>query len=556
MIAFPTYYLRWRPIGFRQVAFLRGIEFQRGERFKASGQEIARWSGMSLSTFRRRVTDPLLRGFVKPSGAIRPGISWIFGADGRPHQETAEWEVVMSMALTPHDQKSLRRWFQIRLDRGLPPVKALRQALELPVSDLLPLPETCPCPRWPGNLARCRMSSRRSWAIGCGTPSGRSPIRRMLLRCRSPGLRNHRVSLLRSQVDPYSGHRSGVDGHPAPQPQAGESGLGYEIEIGGGYEELAGLLGFSTWTIARWLRKGIRPALAIRRNVEESEAIRRPDNRVSRRFRVSDLEPLVEDGRVHQDVSQEAKGTLPKTPRAAVTRSQQPPRVRPRAIDTRSPADPCTNDTEALRAPRAGSTRTQQPPRAIDTHSFAAPRANDTEPPAPPRAPGTGSTGGGGVIRQSSQNKKKTSSVTSRDVAHADGVQEQTWDHETLLFRARVNPRARAAIADASGAAFVSWMLYAASARGKSISDPVGHAVNRLRTDPETGAGGVFDRLANLRPGGLIRLLADPGTARYISGDWAQAMDGADQSRLQALREMLSDVEEVEEDLLGEREKE
>jgi len=99
-------------------------------------------------------------------------------------------------------------------------------------------------------------------------------------------------------------------------------------------------------------------------------------------------------------------------------------------------------------------------------------------------------------------------------------------------------------------------MLYAASARGKSINDPVGHAVSRLRSEPHTGAGAVFDRLADLGPGGLIRLLGDPATARYSSRDWSQAMEGADQSRVRALWEMLGGVEDEEEDPFWEDEEE
>lgn len=575
VIAFPSYYLRWLPylgvdlawlpIGFRQVGYFRGMDFEPGEKFKASGREIARWSGMSLSTFRRRANDPLLRWFVKPTGAVRQGISWTLAADGRPHQETAEWEVVMSMPLTPHDQESLRGWFQGRLNQGLPPSKALQLALELPVSELLPLP---------GDLLPPEVA---------GEPRSVQDVVKEILADRVQDSKKALGDLANALAQQIAGPPILVSHYFVrnwiPLLGAGPAwmvtvlrsrkpvtaGSEFEIEIAAGYDELATLLGLSNnWTIARWLRKGSRPAMAIRRFVEETGAIRRPDNRVSRQFRVTDLEPLLQDGPVPHDLSRQADGTTPQAPRAPDTRNLEAPRVN----DTRRGEAPRADDTRIGLAPRAGATRRAEAAREDETRRRSSPRAHDTVGPEAPRAEDTvddqslrggdtGLRGGGGTSHLSEKDADTSSSSSdSSGVSYADRLEEQAWVLATLLVRARVNPRARVAVNGASGAAFVSWMLYAASARGKSINDPVGHAVSRLRSEPHTGAGAVFDRLADLGPGGLIRLLGDPATARYSSRDWAQAMEGADQGRVRALWEMLGGVEDEEEDPFWEDEEE
>ncbi|MEW6567681.1 MAG: DnaA N-terminal domain-containing protein [Chloroflexota bacterium] len=567
VVAFPSYYLRWLPylgvelawlpIGFRQVGYLRGMEFEPGEKFKASGREIARWSGMSLRTFRRRVNDPLLRWFVKPTGSVRQGTSWTFAADNRPHQETAEWQVVMSMPLTPHDQDSLRGWLQTRLDQGMAPAKVLQLALQVPVAELLPPPDDLVPPETAGEPRSVQDVVKEG--IGAQWAQSRKALgdlsNSLALQIAGPPiLVSHYfirkwvpllgagpawlVALLRSRKPPTAGSK-------------------YEIEIAGGYEELAGLLGLSTnWTVARWLRKPTQAAAAIRRFIEETEGIRRPDNRVSRRFYVSDIEPRVENDLDREVLGDDAEQPVLQAPRALDTRGPDAPR----AVGTRSFAPPRADGTTSREPSRVDDTRKGDPGRALGTRRESGPRAHDISAGQAPRAHDTGGRqaprvggrglrgGGGGNPDQRLLEGDTTSSTYSFDAKDAEPTRDDRWDLDSLLLRARVNPRARAAANGASGAAFVSWMLYAASARGRSIIDPVGHAVSRLRSEPETGAGAMFDRLADLGPGGLVRLLADPATAPYVSRDWSQAMDGADQGRIRALREIVGDVEEEQED--------
>jgi hypothetical protein len=88
--------------------------------------------------------------------------------------------------------------------------------------------------------------------------------------------------------------------------------------------------------------------------------------------------------------------------------------------------------------------------------------------------------------------------------------------------------------------AFISWLLYAASRNGNGINDPIGHAVSRLLQDPTRGAGGAFDRLAELpanEPTGLLQRELD-GQSPWNT-DWRTAMDGAPRARLRALADQL-----------------
>jgi hypothetical protein len=63
-------------------------------------------------------------------------------------------------------------------------------------------------------------------------------------------------------------------------------------------------------------------------------------------------------------------------------------------------------------------------------------------------------------------------------------------------------------IAEADPRAFVSWLLALNSAReGKGINNPMSVLITRLSANPRSGAGGVYDNLAGLRPQRLARLI-------------------------------------------------
>ena len=94
------------------------------------------------------------------------------------------------------------------------------------------------------------------------------------------------------------------------------------------------------------------------------------------------------------------------------------------------------------------------------------------------------------------------------------------WDFDFLMANNQVaaarqvkdrQKETGASIGDLA-AGFVSWLLYAYSPAGSRIDNPVALAVKRLRENVHAGAGGDFDRLANLRPFEL-RVLFDKDLA-------------------------------------------
>jgi hypothetical protein len=68
----------------------------------------------------------------------------------------------------------------------------------------------------------------------------------------------------------------------------------------------------------------------------------------------------------------------------------------------------------------------------------------------------------------------------------------------------------------------VSWILYAYSAEGVQIKNPVGLAVKRLNENAYAGAHGGFDKLAQLTPYAL-RSLFDADLAGAALGDSLEA---------------------------------
>lgn len=121
----------------------------------------------------------------------------------------------------------------------------------------------------------------------------------------------------------------------------------------------------------------------------------------------------------------------------------------------------------------------------------------------------------------------------------------EKWDLSELMQLARVHPARARQLAGASAEAWVSWLLYWASPQGAKLNEPIGNAVNRLSTDPQSGAGAAFDRLAALGPHELrewvVPHVLDPYGAAFRGsqdGSW-QTMRGAPTDRLGQLAEYL-----------------
>jgi hypothetical protein len=100
---------------------------------------------------------------------------------------------------------------------------------------------------------------------------------------------------------------------------------------------------------------------------------------------------------------------------------------------------------------------------------------------------------------------------------------------------------------NASPQAFISWLIYAASSRGKGITRPVQFAASKLMGNTQEGAGNAYNRLAALSPKALYELIEitlsdfEPGRTvpQEAWADWHSVMANASTERLLALRGQL-----------------
>jgi hypothetical protein len=80
------------------------------------------------------------------------------------------------------------------------------------------------------------------------------------------------------------------------------------------------------------------------------------------------------------------------------------------------------------------------------------------------------------------------------------------WVLDRLLQGRVVSQKILKAIRGGNGKALVSWLLYALSPAGKGLDAPWNYALSRLAMDPQCGAGGKYDELADVPPAVLIGL--------------------------------------------------
>jgi len=80
------------------------------------------------------------------------------------------------------------------------------------------------------------------------------------------------------------------------------------------------------------------------------------------------------------------------------------------------------------------------------------------------------------------------------------------WVLDRLLQGRVVSQKILKTIRGGNGKALVSWLLYALSPAGKGLESPWNYALSRLAMDPQCGAGGKYDELADVPPAALIGL--------------------------------------------------
>lgn len=129
-------------------------------------------------------------------------------------------------------------------------------------------------------------------------------------------------------------------------------------------------------------------------------------------------------------------------------------------------------------------------------------------------------------------------------------VVEPYWDLSVLFSRnpmIQTNSQKTLLDQNASPNDLVSWLIYAASPKGKGITKPAQFAASKLMWNTQAGAGNAYDRLAALPPKDLYELIEsalsgfEPGRTVPQEGcaDWQSVMAHASTERLLALKGQL-----------------
>jgi hypothetical protein len=129
-------------------------------------------------------------------------------------------------------------------------------------------------------------------------------------------------------------------------------------------------------------------------------------------------------------------------------------------------------------------------------------------------------------------------------------VVEPYWDLPVLVARNPViqtNSQKTLLEQKTSPNALVSWLIYAASPKGRGITRPAQFAASKLMGDAQAGAGNAYNCLAALPPKALYELIEsalsglEPGRTvpKEGCGDWQSVMSNATTERLLALKGQL-----------------
>ncbi len=575
VIVLPGYFLRfipllgvelaWMYIGFRQAAYEAGAARQPGKKFGAPAQKVARYSGMSLRTFRRYSAKPdtwqRLRGLVTP---IEDQPRWQHGSDNHPHRTPRFYRVAMTLPLTPSDELSLRSWLYKRLAGGKSPLAVIQAALETPVDELIPWQENTPSSR---DVSVELHSVHDVLSAVCGpiSDNDRKPFQEL-----ADQLAQHLmppkdlVFLTHYFVTrwlPKLGHGQGwfvvmLRDRCYINPRTGE--IRDEARVEQGYAEIAGWLGLKrVKTIWEWLRNDDVSRFVREISHEFGEWEESP-----RRFKVCLGEPMTEEDQTRANESLAHRGfgavdTYSQPIGANDTIRNERTSGSVGAVDTHNGGiDTISGASDTIRDGYSNDLI-----GAVDTHNGAIDIGRG--------ANGT-SVGGDDTHRVGAvdtfdwrewhrlntlalglNHKKNTPTTTDAGIepdsaVDSDrlekGVVGMEWNLSDLLLRNRISAKNQELLLGKglTAQAFISWLLYAASMSGNGIRDPIAHAVSRLIPDPGRGAGGVFDQLSELPANELADMLT-----RELAGQspwnqtWRKGMAGAPRSRLRALVDQL-----------------
>jgi hypothetical protein len=565
VIVVPGYFLRYIPVlgqelawlyvGFRQAAYEAGAAKQPGKKFGAPAQKVAGYSGMSLRTFRRYSANPgtwqSLRGLVTPAEE-KP--RWQHGNDNHPHRIPRNYRVALSLPLTPFDELSLRVWLYKRLAEGKNPLDVLKDALEIPVDELIPWQENTPSSSNSGTELH---SVQDVLQAVCGpiSENNREQFQKLADQLAQHLMPPRDLVFLThyfvTRWLPKLGHGQGwlvvlMRDRCYINPRTGE--IRDETLVDQGYVRIANWLGLKrVKTIWEWLR-----------NDEVARFVREISHEIgdwgesSRRFKVCLGEPMIEDDQIRANELLARKGFG-----AIDTISNKSADNSIGATDTHNGAiDTITGDTDTIRVKTV-----DDPIGAVDIHNGAIVTnsgANGT------RIGGDDTYKVGANVTFDWRDWHSLNSLTpgfkhlknsQTTPANGEGSELENvgtvsqkmvvageWKIGDLLSNNRISSKSQEQLLEKriTAKVFISWLLYAASKGGSGIRDQVGHAVSRLAQDPTKGAGRAYDRLAGLPANELADLII-----REISGqipgktDWRTVMEGAPRTRLRALADQL-----------------
>jgi len=155
-----------------------------------------------------------------------------------------------------------------------------------------------------------------------------------------------------------------------------------------------------------------------------------------------------------------------------------------------------------------------------------------------------------------SQKDKDTSSTQDTSILLNDPTSQSVvvvtdlsgnWSLEKLLARADKKNRQALLDQEKNALPFVSWILYGASQ--PNIQNPYSLAIAKLKENPGVGAGGASERLAELQPRNLARLIEQSFTF-YSPTDqnWRRLFAEVKRDRIRLLADALGLVLDIEEE--------
>lgn len=499
--------LGWMYVGFHQAAYSDGgREGRRTARF--SGKSLALLSGTSERTFWLRTRNPetwkRLAGLVT---LIDEKPLWDQKST-TPKRLPRKYTVAMTLPLTAVDSQSLIRWIADHLEEAGSAASVLGKACETPLTELIPVCTENPVNNEPMTVCKIvhdlfaqELPELELVALAQRLQLHLMPSRDLVL-----------ISLFFIEhILPFLGAGPAwmltiLRDRCFVNPATGESRN--RVIVKGGFAEIAGWIGFERpMTIYEWLNGKHRKKVPVKDGQDQ---------------KTWKLNP-----RAGQYLNSGARIYLREVPHGRVLDFNQSQREFEvlmeeipveilSAVIQKKPLFNVSGFDGSYVVDTIGFTRITDNPSAscslefthFADHLYATCRVFNLLNPERP------------ALRIS---LKPTSSLKITGDRSPDPAQEKVvvdeWNLNTLLGANGVSRKKQKELleAQASGSTFVSWILYAYTQAGRSLTDPVGNAIQSTLATPNGGAVGACKTLARYGPKKLTGLLVDSILGSYVS---------------------------------------